>query len=408
MAHIAIVTTGHLSTSPRVVREADALAAAGHDVVVIGAWYDAEHAEWDLAIAAASPWRFVVAADFRGTSRWSRTRFLVARMRSRVARARLSLGLGADRHALGYAVDALERVLRREKPALHLLHLEPALAIGERLLRDGARVAVDIEDWYSRIAADGVQDESLRVEIDRLERRVFAAARSATTTSAAMSAALAVQTGMVPADVVYNGVASIDAPRADMPETGPLRLVWFSQIVAPGRGLELLAAALETATDDWVLTIVGAASASARAWFESLLPAGVAERVRWEPPVSPRDLGAIVAGHHVGLALETGATRNLELTVSNKICHYLQCGLVVAATDTAGQREVMARVGDAGCLVDRRDPALLREALIGWMADPSALAAGIDRRHASAKAVLSADAQAPRLVAAAARALGTA
>ena len=41
MARIAIVTSGHLSTSPRVVREADALAAAGHDVAVSGVWLDA-------------------------------------------------------------------------------------------------------------------------------------------------------------------------------------------------------------------------------------------------------------------------------------------------------------------------------------------------------------------------------
>ena len=406
MATIAIVTTGHLTTSPRVVREADALAAAGHDVVVTGVWLDAEQAEWDEALAATKRWRFVPAADLRGTTRRSKAARLAARARTRVARARMSLGLGADLHALGYAVDALEAALRREAPALHVLHLEPALAIGERLLTNGARVMVDIEDWYSRITPAGAMPDALRREVDRLERVVFRGARGATTTSRAMADALATHTGMTPAAVVYNGVSASDAPRASMPTDGPLRLVWFSQTVAPGRGLELIAAALASLDTAWTLTVIGAADDARRDWMRALLPTRAATQLHFVPKVSPDELGALVAAHHVGLALETGATPNLELTVSNKICHYLQCGLAVAATDTAGQREVMAQVPHAGVVVGRDDAAALALALTGWIRDRAALLAGIDARRAAAHAALSADAQAARIVATAARALG--
>lgn len=406
MATIAIVTTGHLTTSPRVVREADALAAAGHDVVVTGVWLDAQQAEWDEALAATKRWRFVPAADLRGTTRRSKAARLAARTRTRVARSRMSLGLGADRHALGYAVDALEAALRREAPALHVLHLEPALAIGERLLASGARVMVDIEDWYSRITPAGAMPDALRREVDRLERVVFRGARGATTTSRAMADALATHTGMTPAAVVYNGVSASDAPRASMPTDGPLRLVWFSQTVAPGRGLELIAAALASLDTAWTLTVIGAADDARRDWMRALLPTRAATQLHFVPKVSPDELGALVAAHHVGLALETGATPNLELTVSNKICHYLQCGLAVAATDTAGQREVMAQVPHAGVVVGRDDAAALALALTGWIRDRAALLAGIDARRAAAHAALSADAQAARIVATAARALG--
>ncbi len=412
MARVAIVTTGHLTTSPRVVREAEALAAAGHDVVVTGVWLDAQQAEWDVALAATKRWRFVPAADLRGTTRRSKTARLAARARTRVARARMSLGLGADRHALGYAVDALEAALRREAPALHVLHLEPALAIGERLIAHGARVMVDIEDWYSRITPEGAMPDALRREVDRLERVVFRGARGATTTSHAMAEALARHTGMTPAAVVYNGVRAPDAPRSTMPADGPLRLVWFSQTVAPGRGLELIAAALTSldardARDAaWTLTVIGAADDARRDWMRALLPACAASQLTFVPKVSPDELGPLVAAHHVGLALETGATSNLELTVSNKLCHYLQCGLVVAATDTAGQREVMAQVPHAGVVVGRNDAPALAAAITRWMNDRTALLAGIDARRAAAHASLSADAQAARIVATAARALG--
>ena len=405
MPRITIVTTGHPSTSPRVVREADALATAGHDVTVTGVWLDAQHAEWDLALVASRAWRFVAAADLRGTTRRSRAARLAARARTRVARTRMALGLGADRHALGYAVDALGAVLRRERPALHVLHLEPALALGEALLSSGARVMLDIEDWYSRISPAGAIPAELRAHVERLERAVFPAAHATTTTSHALSRALAEHTGMAPAAVVYNGVSASDAPRVAMPVDGPLRLVWFSQTVAPGRGLELVAAALAPLGDAWTLTVIGAADESRRAWLRGLFAPSVGARLLHLPKVAPEELGALLAAHHVGLALETGATPNLELTASNKICHYLQCGLAVVATDTAGQREVMALVPEAGAVVDRSDAASLRAVLERWMAAPALLASAIDARRSAAHATLSADAQAARVVAAAERAL---
>ena len=88
-----------------------------------------------------------------------------------------------------------------------------------------------------------------------------------------------------------------------------------------------------------------------RAWVRSLLPLERRAHVTFEPRVPPHTLGERVADHHVGLALETGGTPNLALTVSNKICHYLQCGLAVAATNTVGQREVMSQVEHAGVMV---------------------------------------------------------
>lgn len=405
MARIAIVTSGHLSTSPRVVREADALAAAGHDVAVSGVWLDAQQAEWDLALLAGRGWSFAPAADLRGTTVHSRAIRLGSRVRSRAARARMALGLGADRHALGYAVDRLEASVRRTRATLTILHLEPALAIGERLLRDGARVAVDIEDWYSSLRPASTAAPSIRRELERLEHVVFPAARAATTTSHAMAVALAARYGMAEAAVVYNGVPSTEAPRTTAPETGPLTLLWFSQTVGAGRGLELLGSALHDVTGDWRLTVIGAADEASRNWVRTLMPAGAGERVTFEPRVAPRALAARVSAHHVGLALETGATPNLDLTVSNKICHYLQCGLAVAATDTTGQREVMRLVPDAGAIVPVANARALADVLSRWTASPRAALAACDARRTAAAATLSADAQATRIVARMARAL---
>jgi glycosyltransferase involved in cell wall biosynthesis len=63
--------------------------------------------------------------------------------------------------------------------------------------------------------------------------------------------------------------------------------------------------------------------------------------------VSPDDLLARIAEHDVGLALEQYKPDSRNLTVTNKILHYLLGGLAVVATDTAGQKEVAGQAGDA-------------------------------------------------------------
>ena len=404
MARIAIVTAGHLSTSPRVWREADTLAAAGHDVFVTGIWMDAGHAERDVALLAGRRWAFSAAADFRGSSIRARIARTAARVRLRAGRARVRFRLGDDPHALGYAVDRMERVARRARADLTILHLEPALWIGERLLRDGARVALDIEDWYSENQQGDAARDPARAQVARLEARVFPAAHATTTTSAAMARALAVHYRMRPPAVVYNSVAA-EPLSATPPLDDVLRLLWFSHRLGAGRGLEDLFVALRGVSPRWTLTLLGDADADAQRWVAAQLPGGLAERVKFVPRVAPMELSAVVAAHHVGLALEVPLCRNKDLTASNKIFHYLQCGLTVAASDTAGQREVMARVPGGGALYPAGDAAALRELLAPWCNAPASVLVGRADRHALANARLAAELQAPSLLASVERAL---
>ena len=404
MARIAIVTAGHLSTSPRVWREADALAAAGHDVIATGVWMDAGHAERDVALLAGRRWAFSAAADFRGSSIRARIARTAARARSRAGRVRVRYNLGDDPHALGYAVDRMERVARRANADLVILHLEPALWIGERLLRDGVRISLDIEDWYSENQQGDAARDPARAHVARLEARVFPAAHASTTISHAMAAALAVHYRMRPPAVVYNSVGR-EALAAARPLDETLRLLWFSHRLGAGRGLEDLFVALRGLPPRWQLTLLGDADADAQRWVAAQLPGGLADRVQFAPRVPPMALSAVVAAHDVGLALEVPLCRNKDLTASNKIFHYLQCGLLVAASDTAGQREVMAQVPGGGALYPAGDPVALRALLAPWCDAPATVLVGRADRHALANARLAAELQAPPLLGAVEQAL---
>ncbi len=96
----------------------------------------------------------------------------------------------------------------------------------------------------------------------------------------------------------------------------------------------------------------------------------------------------------MGLALEVPRSLNKDLTVSNKLFHYLQGGLGVIASETAGQREVLSQVPGHGALFPAGDADALAERLATWAEPGAAVRRGRDARHAAANARFAAPVQA--------------
>jgi glycosyltransferase involved in cell wall biosynthesis len=82
-----------------------------------------------------------------------------------------------------------------------------------------------------------------------------------------------------------------------------------------------------------------------------------------------------IAEHDIGLALETPSVRSRDLTVTNKVFQYLEAGLAIVATETAGQREILSECSEAGVLVPAADPKAIAAALSSFINDPAKLRA---------------------------------
>jgi glycosyltransferase involved in cell wall biosynthesis len=103
--------------------------------------------------------------------------------------------------------------------------------------------------------------------------------------------------------------------------------------------------------------------------------AGVAERLRFHPPVPPMELLSRTAEHDVGLALEQGHNTSNSLTVTNKLAMYLLAGLAIAATDVPGQRDFLATCPDSGFRYQPGDWRALASRLENWHRNPKQLRA---------------------------------
>jgi glycosyltransferase involved in cell wall biosynthesis len=125
------------------------------------------------------------------------------------------------------------------------------------------------------------------------------------------------------------------------------------------------------------------------------------------PPVPPSALPAVIAGHDIGLALELAEIPSRDLTITNKILQYLNAGLAVVASDTAGQREVLARAPDAGLLVNLSDAVATATALDHLLGDRAAMMRRQQAARRLAEEVYCWEREAPRLLSLVADALPT-
>jgi glycosyltransferase involved in cell wall biosynthesis len=368
---------GHVSTCPRMLKAADALAWAGHDVRAVATRFE--------------PWAMAADADTLSRRSWplatiDRTRTAGAAtywrsgVRQRTARA-VAGWIGPDRVPVPIAVRAYARL---HSEFVEAAVAEPAdlfyggtsatlAAVAEAAHRRGVPYALDLEDFHSAEseASDAAFTHALAT---RVERSVLGRAAAVTTSSAAIASAYRDTYGIAPQVISNTFPLPPRPPEFARNNGGPLRLYWFSQTIGPGRGLEDAINAAGRARIDAELHLRGRFADGYLGTLEQLR-ARAAPRLSivHHPPAPPDSMVDLARGFDVGLALEQMTVLNHRLALSNKALTYLLAGIAVALTDTPGQHALGVDIGPAAGLVPPGDVDALASVLARWAADPRAL-----------------------------------
>jgi glycosyltransferase involved in cell wall biosynthesis len=236
-------------------------------------------------------------------------------------------------------------------------------------------------------------------KLQDIERILLHRAAYVSTPSHVLAEALHARHGGRPPIVIGNSFPLQPTPRAGPPGTPPA-FFWFSQTLGPGRGLELFLAAWRCTQCPSRLVLLGEDRSDFAARLLASLPDSHRERVTFLSLVPPHDLPAVIAQHDIGLALEQPFIVNRDLTITNKILQYLNAGLAVVASTTAGQREVLQQGPAAGIQVELGETTRLAEQLDRLLADRDGLAARQGAARELAERVYCWEQEAPRLVAA--------
>lgn len=130
----------------------------------------------------------------------------------------------------------------------------------------------------------------------------------------------------------------------------PAKMVWFSQNINAGRGLELILPFVKKANGKVELHLVGNLDTG---FYEKCLK-GISNIII-HPPMPQNELHHSLDNYDIGLALEPAKDVNNQLAISNKIMAYLQAGLFIMATNTPAQETLLKDLPGHGVCIDYRN-----------------------------------------------------
>lgn len=370
---ICIVTAGHLSNCPRMLKAADALHGDGYRVRVVSVNHTAWAAEADRAVRTTRAWAWTVVDYARATARAAHT-LTRARHHAALSAARW---LGPARVPMAIAVRATSRA---HTELVRAAAAEPAdlvyggstgalAAVAESARRLGVPYGLDLEDFHS-VEQEGPAGVFAGALMERIERRVLPQAKFLTASSPLISRGYADKYGVRPVTVHNTFSLEPDAPDARAHD-GPLRVYWFSQTLGPTRGLELLIRAFGRAA------VAGELHLRARIVPEYIdllqrLQRETAPALTLVPlaPAPPDEMVRLARGFDAGFCGEEALVLNREWSLGNKVFTYLAAGVPILFSRTPAQIAITRDLGDAAVVYDDVDDLarILRELAV----DPAA------------------------------------
>ena len=241
-----------------------------------------------------------------------------------------------NKYALGYSPNRCLKLALENNADLYICHQELPSYIGTLLLKKKKKVAFDFEDWYREDLL--ITDRRFRPQtiLENVERKILTGGNLTYTTSIPLAIALAKRYNSSMPAVIYNSFPSF-INKVKKKTNGAIKLIWLSQTIGPGRGIEQIIESLNNITNrSFELNLRGNISSGFKQHLSSLLTS-TTHQIIFLPLIANKCIQEDLTSYDIGLALELSSPKSRDLTITNKIFHYLSVGLPVIASNTLGQ-----------------------------------------------------------------------
>lgn len=369
---ICLISGGHISSTPRLIKEADSLTNGGCEVLVLATQVVSSIVKFDEEVQSTRNWRVYHAALY-DRSWLSR---LIDKTSKRLARAHL---FSKNSDLIDYARAVIPwygsflKQIEMYKPDLIIAHSIAGLLVAaiakERM---GIPFGFDVEDYHAAEREGGLKDFSNRLGFDVM-KMCLPAASYVSVSSPQIEGEMRKHFRMAKTEVVLNCFPLQPLKKIEI-KSPRISLYWFSQSLGMDRGLLDVLEACKELKGDFELHLRGGCSEEVRRiLLKHALEGGYHDRFFLEPRCGADQLLSESMRHDVGLALELPSPLNRDLCITNKILMYSVAGLAIAATHTSGQRWVMDQMPEAGFTYDPGDFMTLRSNLQKWIDHPEIL-----------------------------------
>lgn len=331
---IVIITQSHLCRNPRVLKEALLLAAHAYEIEIVTTFSNNVLLAEDLELIKNSSIKITPVVDLRLAS----VKNLWIKFQRKVSVLLIQKFKLETTYALGYGINQYWKYLKIHPSDLFICHQELATYIGVKLLEKGKKVTFDFEDWYSKDLLPEAQKKRPLKILEKTESKALKFGNACWTTSQSLAQALAKYYSCGVPEIIYNVFPKPNIIPKEK-KIDKFQLLWFSQTIGPGRGLEELIIGLKKVEGKFCLHLLGNVNASYRNLLIEL--SNNQFSIEFHEIVSVKELPKFIANFNLGLALELSQPASRDLTITNKFFQYIQSGLPILASDTKGQKEIM-------------------------------------------------------------------
>jgi glycosyltransferase involved in cell wall biosynthesis len=354
-----------------VVKEAESLYTAGHDVMVVSTKATHSVETRDRAIIDNVAWP-VTRIDFSNSLRRKASRMRQLISRSIFACSGISGFADSGSSGQVYALRATASKLPADLYIAHYVAALPAVALAARY--HGARYAFDAEDYHvGEHAHRSVEGELTRV----VESKYLTQAAYVTAASPMIAEAYSETYKLKLPVVLLNVFPTAYAPPKPYAKGGAQpgpSLYWFSQTIGPGRGLECAIEGISRAQSNVHLYLRGEpVSGYERSLRAAAGELGVGNRLHLLPPVMPQELERLGADYDLGYAGEVGNCRNREFALTNKFFSYLLSGIPIIMSSIPAHQAFAHQLGPAARMFETNDAISLAKAIDSYLLDESFL-----------------------------------
>jgi peptidoglycan/xylan/chitin deacetylase (PgdA/CDA1 family)/glycosyltransferase involved in cell wall biosynthesis len=375
---ICLVTSEHLSMNPRLVKEADALHAAGFEVHTVSCqWMDWQRQE-DERLLEKRGWRNHV-VDF--SRRQAPGFFWSSRLRHYAARqiAPLLSRREIDERAVGRVVPEMTELAASIPADLYIGHNLaglPAAVLAAQA--NGVPAGFDAEDFHSSMWLTRTGPGAADRLAEKIEATFLRHCSYLTAAAPLIADAYSRKYKLPLPATVLNVFPFADRPPTfrQQDPTAPLTLYWFSQVIGARRGLEEIVCAIGSCGSSNIsLHLRGQWQPDFETRLRDLAKlCGLREeQIVSHGLASPDDMIRLSAEYDVGLALEQPISENRDICVTNKICTYLLAGNAVIASATRGQQLLMDQLPDCGLCYKPGEVETVARQLKEWERDRAQL-----------------------------------
>jgi hypothetical protein len=375
---ICLITPGHVASTPRLVKSADALSEAGYGVhVVAGAPFPPAD-RLDAEILSKAKWAYTRVETRTGAAVFFRK--AVRKLLRRFLRSSGTLSSRMAARAHFAESPNLVRSAARIPARLFIGHCIPGLyaAAAAAVIR-GSKHGFDIEDYHDAETPEAVADPVERRVRSLLQSELLPGC-SVLTCAAPLIGTKYKEVYNVDPTTLLNVFPLSQAPTVpalpkSITEDNPATFYWFSQTVGRGRGLENVIRIMGEMRTPTEMHLRGFVSPEyAEALRRAARAAGLRRPIRFLEPGSPNEMARLAAGADIGLSVEEGSPLNKDICLPNKIFVYILAGIPQLLSSTTAQKALAAELPDAVILADMARTRETATQLDAFFSDPERVA----------------------------------